>query len=386
MKSTNLSRTASAHLDMIRGISALAVLFGHIRGLFFLDFRNIESSSLLVRIVYALTGLGHQAVIVFFVLSGFLVGGSVLKKMPSWSWAQYLIDRLTRLYIVLLPALVITAAADFVGWHFQSGATYYAKAIPHFNTLPYRQNLSFRTFVGNGLFLQKIAVPTFGSNDPLWSLANEFWYYLLFPGIALLFTRNPNLGRYRNACITLLFMILLPRWLILPGFGIWLTGAAICICPHIKLTQNIGRVLVIVAGAFFGVALVLARSAHLSESASDIAVGLSFALWLYFLVRTSSFSGTSGTYMTLSRLLSSCSYSLYAIHFPLVLLIRAAMGGSPWYPTLGALTCAGGIALGMLALAYIFSQLTESHTPRVRHWLSSRLSDNSELIDRPVSA
>src|SRR5207247_627937 len=134
---------------------------------------------------------------------------------------------------------------------------------------------------------------------------------------ALLFTRNPNLGRYRNACITLLFMILLPRWLILPGFGIWLTGAAICICPHIKLTQNIGRVLVIVAGAFFGVALVLARSGHLSESASDIAVGLSFALWLYFLVLISQLSWTSVSFLMLCCFLVSISYGLYTFIFSL---------------------------------------------------------------------
>jgi len=37
----------------------------------------------------------------------------------------------------------------------------------------------------NVFFLQTITVPVYGSNSPLWSLANEFWYYLLFPLLLL---------------------------------------------------------------------------------------------------------------------------------------------------------------------------------------------------------
>ena len=33
----------------------------------------------------------------------------------------------------------------------------------------------------NAFFLQTIVGPTFGSNGPLWSLAYEWWYYVLFP-------------------------------------------------------------------------------------------------------------------------------------------------------------------------------------------------------------
>jgi peptidoglycan/LPS O-acetylase OafA/YrhL len=42
-------------------------------------------------------------------------------------------------------------------------------------------NYTATTFVGNLAFLQTIAVPIFGTNGPMWSLANEFWYYLIFP-------------------------------------------------------------------------------------------------------------------------------------------------------------------------------------------------------------
>jgi peptidoglycan/LPS O-acetylase OafA/YrhL len=85
-KATSLAERASARLDMVRGIAALAVMFGHIRGLFFLDYSDLAAPSPAVTLFYAVTGLGHQAVMVFFVLSGCLIGGSVMTAMKRWTW------------------------------------------------------------------------------------------------------------------------------------------------------------------------------------------------------------------------------------------------------------------------------------------------------------
>jgi hypothetical protein len=38
---------------------------------------------------------------------------------------------------------------------------------------------SLIAFLGNFAFLQTICVPIFGTNGPMWSLANEFWYYII---------------------------------------------------------------------------------------------------------------------------------------------------------------------------------------------------------------
>ena len=81
------------------------------------DYGQIKTPTNLDRLFYFATGLGHQAVVVFFVLSGYLVGGSVLTAYQSgrWSWAAYALRRLTRLWVVLLPALIITLAVDGLG-------------------------------------------------------------------------------------------------------------------------------------------------------------------------------------------------------------------------------------------------------------------------------
>lgn len=53
---------------------------------------------------------GYQAVMVFFVLSGYFISLSILKtiRKDMWCWIDYLIRRITRLWIVLIPALFLT--------------------------------------------------------------------------------------------------------------------------------------------------------------------------------------------------------------------------------------------------------------------------------------
>lgn len=64
-------------IDALRFLAAFFVLFSHSRNDFFLPFSELpaEQHSMLAYAFYSLGRLGHEAVIVFFVLSGFLVGG-----------------------------------------------------------------------------------------------------------------------------------------------------------------------------------------------------------------------------------------------------------------------------------------------------------------------
>jgi len=59
----------------------------------------------------------------FLVMSGYLVGGSVLRsrKAGRWSWRSYLLGCLSRLYVVLLPALLLGGLIDWFGMR-QAGA------------------------------------------------------------------------------------------------------------------------------------------------------------------------------------------------------------------------------------------------------------------------
>ena len=104
-------------LSMVRWVSAWLVMLGHLRAFLFLDFGELQGAGVITKAFYFATGLGHQAVMVFFVLSGYFVGGSVLSglRKGSFSWGRYAQSRLTRLWMVLIPALLLTLAVDQMG-------------------------------------------------------------------------------------------------------------------------------------------------------------------------------------------------------------------------------------------------------------------------------
>jgi len=69
MDARKLSVAASDSLDLIRAVAACAVMIGHLRTLFFVDSSICHTDPGLSKPSIFLW-FGHQAVIVFFVLSG----------------------------------------------------------------------------------------------------------------------------------------------------------------------------------------------------------------------------------------------------------------------------------------------------------------------------
>jgi peptidoglycan/LPS O-acetylase OafA/YrhL len=366
-KPTALTARASTHLDMIRGVAALAVMVGHIRGLFFLAYPDLTDPSPLVALLYVVTGLGHQAVMVFFVLSGFFVGGSVMAAVQRWSWKRYLVNRFTRLYLVLLPALLLTSMVDYFAYRQPGGHTYFDLPIKQFNAYPLSGRDSMGVFLGNALFLQGIVVPTFGSNSPLWSLANEFWYYLLFPTLVLV-PFSP--GKVKRRACGFLMALLLLAWLpaaLLAGFLVWLLGVGVHSLPAVTARRGLRWGLhVLSAGTFCGT-LMLSRVHRIPADWSDFGIGFAFSLWLYCLTKVEGARlGVMPVYDWFARLLSKCSYSVYAVHFPVVLLIRTSLGTSLWGPTIGNLVLGGAGCYTIFLFGLLFSRLTEAHTDTVR--------------------
>lgn len=98
-----ISNPRNATLDWLRGLSALAVFSGHLRAALFVDFSSLSTSNIFHKLFYLVTGLGHQAVVIFFALSGYLVGGSVIRSIKNVSAIgvrKYFFARITRLWMV----------------------------------------------------------------------------------------------------------------------------------------------------------------------------------------------------------------------------------------------------------------------------------------------
>lgn len=132
----------SVHLDALRGLAALAVFWGHLRALLFVEFNAVDRKSAGVKAAYFLDGFGHLAVMVFFVLSGYLISASVIRAHAQgrWSWSWYGLNRATRLYVVLIPALLLTVVWDQAGMRLWGSGTVYELSLyyHHIITLPVR--------------------------------------------------------------------------------------------------------------------------------------------------------------------------------------------------------------------------------------------------------
>jgi peptidoglycan/LPS O-acetylase OafA/YrhL len=379
-----------ANLDLLRGLAALAVCAGHLRAFLFVDFEQVTSSGIFDRLFYLATGLGHQAVVVFFVLSGYLVGGSVLTAYQAgrWSWTHYALRRMTRLWVVLLPALLLTWALDSLGRHW--GHAGYEGAFGSLYgsgpTVAAPADLRASTFLGNALFLQTIAVKCYGTNGPLWSLANEFWYYALFPlacGIVLVTRRtsapaSPSgvtasrqsaglyLGLGRRALYAVILATLigwLPAKLVWSGL-IWMFGVA---AFWVGRRETVRRVCSHPAGLIcFGAMALgsLLASKTSSFLGTDFFIGIAFALWI---VGLASFNSQLSTLNRLASGLSDMSYTLYVVHFPVLAFVFFCwFQGRQFQPAATGYLWFGALLTATVAFASVVWWCFERNTDRLR--------------------
>jgi peptidoglycan/LPS O-acetylase OafA/YrhL len=365
----SLHGTASSdHLDLVRGLAALAVMLGHLRKLFFVDSPEIRGhSNLLLEIMYFATGFGHEAVMIFFVLSGFLVGGSVLRgRMDGeWSWRPYATNRLTRLWVVLIPALLLGAIWDRSGiFVFGTHGIYGGLVQNHVVQFVVRPRLSGTVMLGNALFLQGILTPTFGTNGPLWSLSFEFWYYVLFPLVVLAFPAwkvGWSAILYATAATLIAFFIGESMSIY---FLIWLLGAAINLAP-----TSSGRLATLWIGvataALLSLLAVLKFKPGFTEYPHDFVVAVASVALIYALLRSSARS-TSGFYSRAAHRLAGFSYTLYVVHLPALAFMSAWLAGRRWQPDSVHIVAGAALAICILAYAFVIAQFTEYRTSEVR--------------------
>jgi peptidoglycan/LPS O-acetylase OafA/YrhL len=370
-----LTPAASAHLDLIRGLAAWAVMWDHMRGLFFVDFQQVNDPNLPSKIIYFFTGFGNEAVLVFFVLSGFLISSVIFGRRASgtWSWRDYAIDRASRLYVVLIPGLCFGLLWDKLGSSIFASTGIYSHPLESFASAIVQTRLGIGTFLGNMFFLQTIVVPTFGSNGPLWSLANEFWYYVLFPvalvaGIAWM---QRSIVRAVAPTILAVCVGVFVGWQILLGFLIWLAGTVLVVAYSKWPLRLKGCLIlyVVVSLLVLSACLVAARTGKSVIFGSDLAVGLGFGLFLFGVLHMS-FGTRRASYPRVARALAGFSYSLYVLHFPFLLFLRAwIVSPQRWQPDAAHLACGVLIGVAALGFAWLVSLFTENKTRVARQWM-----------------
>jgi peptidoglycan/LPS O-acetylase OafA/YrhL len=335
---------ASVHLDALRSLAALSVLLSHWQGSFFASYSGLAHPNALTILAYYASSFGHRWVIVFFVLSGYLVGGSVIraKRADRWSLRSYLLARVSRLYVVLLPALLLGGLADWAGMHLSGADSIYSghSGIPWF-AFNVHSRLSPGIFAGNVLFLETILVPALGTNGPLWSLVCEFWYYLAFPVLVFMLSKSTRIWmRLGSGLLLIVGCWFVGREIVVLAIP-WLMGVSIVYLPPVPLRRPVTRRLAILAAlVLFTVGMVVAQGGlvagdlafiprlHIVLGKSwnfpiyDLLLSPVITLLIWVLIHCARSPMPSG-YVWLARSSARSSYTLYLIHLPALIFLKA---------------------------------------------------------------
>jgi peptidoglycan/LPS O-acetylase OafA/YrhL len=108
---------------------------------------------------------GQEAVILFFIISGFVI---IYSTPPKISFKQYFIKRFRRIYPLFIAALVLGYLVECI--HFRKFFT------PDFQNL-LGNLINFQDFKSGK---PGVWISPFAGNLPLWSLSYEWWFYMFF--------------------------------------------------------------------------------------------------------------------------------------------------------------------------------------------------------------
>ena len=299
-----LSNTISIYLDALRFGAAVIVLLAHVAH------ERFGNQAL------GFHAPGGDAVIVFFVLSGFVI--AYVAETKENNLADFLSARFARLWSVLLPALVLTAAVELLCWRVDSSQREVFKF------------LATATFAGELWFSDQTPL----LNAPAWTLSFELWYYLLFA--AYIFV-----GRWRWLWVSLAVLVCGPKILLL--LPVWVLG--VVTYRHLGIAQRaipewMGWLLFlapVAIYAFFKVVgfddILEARTGALigPTAFEDLGAAQNF-VWPYVvgLLAAANFIGLAVVEQRFARLAiitggaikgaASCTLSIYLFHFPLMAL------------------------------------------------------------------
>jgi peptidoglycan/LPS O-acetylase OafA/YrhL len=368
-------------IAMVRALAAIEVAAAHLRALFYPGMRTITDPTLWYQGFAFFTGFAHQAVLLFFVISGWLVGGSLLDKWNQRdALRHYAVDRITRLWTVLIPVFVLSLLLGLGIGQLDGGTFDYAAS----------NEFSVASFFGNLAGLQLISVPAFGGNFPLWSLSNETWYYILFP-LLVVTVRTERLGlRTLSALMIALLALALPPLLLL-YFMIWLLGAA---CSRLQL--NCGRgarmALIAVAAATSVYFRLTGRNDDLSVASfiPDLILTMIFLAILCSLQNTK--APTAPAMLRIAktgRYFAEFSFTLYVIHYPLIVLLEFV---ALKFYGVEKLTPSNPLHLGaylamlcfIMVGAWLSYLLFESRTAQIRNWVKRKLLRKAAAVVVPA--
>lgn len=350
-----MSPAFSIYLDLLRLAAALVVFVHHA------SYARFHGSWL-----QGLSGYGHESVVVFFVLSGYVI--AYTREHKDHDWRHYAVQRLSRLWSVALPAIALTLALDAVGRSFEPAL--YADV-----TGGWGRVLASAAFV-NEFWIEGWAA---GSNIPMWSLSYEAGYYLLFGVLSF------ASARWRGPLALLCAAVVGPRLLLL--LPAWWLGVVIYRSPRVRQLGVTPGAWLAVAGLVWALALVLGKvgnqyvtwrllavlpppwaplMGHSEAFLSDNLIALGVAAHVAGMSAWLRGRGAPAGLSRWASRLSRATFPIYLFHYPLLQCLAAL--AAVW-PALAL----GGVTVLALALSAALTEPCERLRQVLRRWLAAAL-------------
>ncbi|WP_026827393.1 acyltransferase family protein [Exiguobacterium artemiae] len=194
--------------DSIRGIASLSVLFHHcliVVPIFYAAHLHQQNSDMLVNVFsnspLHVVWAGHEAVILFFVLSGFVLSLPILNGKPL-QYKSYLIKRFCRIYLPYIFVMVLSYTFYMIYKNFNLIDNFSESTSIWFNTM-WSENPDFKSLISIILML---GYGTHNLNTVTWSLIHEMRISIFFPFI-ILFVNKKNPLKFFVIAISVLFSI-----------------------------------------------------------------------------------------------------------------------------------------------------------------------------------
>ncbi|APW45090.1 acyltransferase family protein [Rhodoferax antarcticus] len=302
----SLNRQLSTYLDLIRVVCALLVVLSH-----------LGHGHLVGGYLWAFTAVGNEAVMAFFVLSGFVI--AFVTDQRERSMVSFAAARLGRLYSVILPAMLLTLGLDAIGQTINAES--------YTNSRAFSSSDPLADYILSAIMLNQSWDVTqhFGSNGAYWSIPFEFWYYFIFGSFMLL----KDWARW--LCTGLSVALAGPKILVL--LPVWLMGVAVYYLlqrrkpGHWALVASLGS-LALLTWMLWTDVTGFGKSTFWGMTPNGLpwqyVVGLCFAVHIY---------GATGLAQWLAKpflwfarplaLLSGSSLALYLFHLPIIALVNA---------------------------------------------------------------
>ncbi|UPK67201.1 acyltransferase family protein [Chitinophaga filiformis] len=352
-------------LDLFRGLAAMIVVTTHCRTMLFVEYGLLPPAEKTVRnsVFFFLTRISHEAVLLFFVLSGFLVGGKVIQRLKAGTFdlKSYALDRTVRIMLPLLSALILIFICNTI----------------------IGQQYSVIDYLGNILSLQGILVPWV--SGPLWSLAYEVWFYVLMGGMAWWLTTTKNAYRYVGIALLFVNFLIFSNSLKATYLFIWLLGAMSFFYVKKNNFMLVLGILSLIASMlslqFFG------RESRTFElhnvdnikTICELCLGISMCLIVQQVIHRKPKGKVAIALNKFGTWLANFSYTLYLTHLPIVYVL--VHFGFPKSGSINAVSLGyylAAIAISLVS-AYLIYLVFERRTKYVKEILKRRIPSKERV-------